>query len=34
MVVQHFKKFIEVLHERGVDLSRVSITKAEAALWG
>ncbi|PPQ62769.1 hypothetical protein CVT24_000463 [Panaeolus cyanescens] len=32
--VSHFHKFIEVLQQRGVDTSKVRISKAEAALWG
>jgi len=32
--IDHFHKFIEVLKERGVDISKVKISKAEAALWG
>jgi hypothetical protein len=34
IVFQHFERFIEHLESRGVDLSRVSISKAEIALWG
>ncbi|KAI0721372.1 hypothetical protein C8T65DRAFT_566375, partial [Cerioporus squamosus] len=30
----HFRKFISVLEERGVDMSKVEISKAELALWG
>ncbi|KAF4622929.1 hypothetical protein D9613_001720 [Agrocybe pediades] len=32
--VDHFHRFIEVLDERGVDMHKVKISKAEAALWG
>ncbi|KAF9040530.1 hypothetical protein BJ165DRAFT_1350613, partial [Panaeolus papilionaceus] len=32
--LQHFHKFVEVLQQRGVDTSKVRISKAEAALWG
>ncbi|KAF9471064.1 hypothetical protein BDN70DRAFT_820504, partial [Pholiota conissans] len=32
--VKHFHRFIEVLTERGVDMHKVRISKAEAALWG
>ncbi|KAI0778456.1 hypothetical protein BD413DRAFT_466113 [Trametes elegans] len=30
----HFRNFISVLDERGVDMSKVEISKAELALWG
>lgn len=33
-IFQHFHRFIEVLTERGVDMRKVKISKAEAALWG
>lgn len=33
-LIQHFHKFVEVLEERDVDVSKVKISKAEAALWG
>lgn len=33
-LIQHFHKFVEVLEKRGVDISKVRISKAEAALWG
>ncbi|CDO73493.1 hypothetical protein BN946_scf185013.g128 [Trametes cinnabarina] len=32
--IDHFKRFISVLDERGVDMSKVKISKAELALWG
>lgn len=32
--VDHFHRFIDALREKNVDLSRVSMTKAEIALWG
>lgn len=32
--IDHFHKFVKVLQERGVDISKVKISKAEAALWG
>lgn len=32
--MQHFHKFIEVLTDLGVDMHKVRISKAEAALWG
>ena len=31
---QHFHQFIDVLGERGVDMSKARISKAEIALWG
>ncbi|KAK7694943.1 hypothetical protein QCA50_002131 [Cerrena zonata] len=31
---QHFRRFLKVLDERGVDLTKVKVSKAEAALWG
>ena len=31
---QHFHKFIDVMNEQGLDLSKAEISKAEAALWG
>ncbi|KAI0348370.1 hypothetical protein BDW22DRAFT_1320933, partial [Trametopsis cervina] len=31
---QHFRYFLGVLEERGVDMHKVEISKAEAALWG
>ncbi|RPD81910.1 hypothetical protein L226DRAFT_450567, partial [Lentinus tigrinus ALCF2SS1-7] len=34
VTLQHFRKFISVLEERGVDMSKVEISKAELALWG
>ncbi len=34
MSTQHFRMFISVLEERGVDMSKVEISKAELALWG
>ncbi|TFK92774.1 hypothetical protein K466DRAFT_479925, partial [Polyporus arcularius HHB13444] len=34
MSAQHFRMFISVLEERGVDMSKVEISKAELALWG
>ncbi|KAI0756732.1 hypothetical protein C8Q80DRAFT_1091376 [Daedaleopsis nitida] len=33
-VLQHFRKFLSVLEERGVDMTKVEISKAELALWG
>ncbi|KAF8213134.1 hypothetical protein K438DRAFT_1564531, partial [Mycena galopus ATCC 62051] len=30
----HFRQFIDVLHERKVDMSKAKISKAEIALWG
>ncbi|OSC99473.1 hypothetical protein PYCCODRAFT_1373152, partial [Trametes coccinea BRFM310] len=30
----HFRRFISVLEERGVDMTKVEISKAELALWG
>jgi hypothetical protein len=32
--VQHFRQFIDVLNERGVDMNKAKISKAEMALWG
>ncbi|KAL0951313.1 hypothetical protein HGRIS_008019 [Hohenbuehelia grisea] len=32
--IDHFHKFVDVLTERGVDMSKAKISKAEAALWG
>jgi len=32
--IDHFRKFIEVLTDLGVDMHKVKISKAEAALWG
>ncbi|KAF7306850.1 hypothetical protein MIND_00477200 [Mycena indigotica] len=32
--VDHFHKFTDVLGERGVDMSKARISKAEIALWG
>lgn len=32
--VQHFRQFIDVLNERGVDMNKAKISKAEIALWG
>ncbi|KAI0080309.1 hypothetical protein K474DRAFT_1590167, partial [Panus rudis PR-1116 ss-1] len=32
--LQHFRQFLKILEERGVDMSKVEISKAEAALWG
>ncbi|THH33523.1 hypothetical protein EUX98_g664 [Antrodiella citrinella] len=32
--ISHFKQFLSVLEERGVDMHKVEISKAEAALWG
>ncbi|KAJ3987681.1 hypothetical protein F5890DRAFT_1404572, partial [Lentinula detonsa] len=32
--LSHFHRFIDVLTERGVEMSKVKISKAEAALWG
>ncbi|KAF7347907.1 hypothetical protein MVEN_01548600 [Mycena venus] len=32
--VEHFHQFIDVLNERGVDMSKAKISKAELALWG
>nr|GAT44123.1 predicted protein [Mycena chlorophos] len=32
--IEHFHKFVEVLEERGVDMSKARISKAELALWG
>lgn len=32
--LQHFKNFLRVLEERGVDMHKVEISKAELALWG
>ena len=34
IIFEHFERFIEHLESRGVDTSRVSISKAEIALWG
>ncbi|KAJ7706272.1 hypothetical protein B0H17DRAFT_620791 [Mycena rosella] len=31
---QHFHQFINILAERGVDMSHAKISKAEIALWG
>jgi hypothetical protein len=33
-VLQHFHQFIDALEERGVDMKKAKISKAEAALWG
>ncbi|KAI0361321.1 hypothetical protein OH77DRAFT_1390395, partial [Trametes cingulata] len=33
-LISHFRRFISVLEERGVDMSKVEISKAELALWG
>ncbi|KAJ7492706.1 hypothetical protein FB451DRAFT_1389061 [Mycena latifolia] len=30
----HFHQFIDVLNERGIDMSKAKISKAEIALWG
>ncbi|KAJ3857854.1 hypothetical protein EV368DRAFT_29319, partial [Lentinula lateritia] len=32
--LSHFHRFIDELTERGVDMNKVKISKAEAALWG
>ncbi|KAK7064299.1 hypothetical protein R3P38DRAFT_2823606 [Favolaschia claudopus] len=32
--VNHFRRFIDILNERGVDMSKAKISKAELALWG
>ncbi|EJF66946.1 hypothetical protein DICSQDRAFT_123455 [Dichomitus squalens LYAD-421 SS1] len=32
--LSHFRKFLSVLEERDVDMSKVEISKAELALWG
>ncbi|KAK7468805.1 hypothetical protein VKT23_003306 [Stygiomarasmius scandens] len=32
--VEHFHRFLDVMAERGVDLHKAKISKAEAALWG
>jgi len=32
--IEHFHQFIDVLGERGVDMSKAKISKAEIALWG
>ncbi|KAF8905490.1 hypothetical protein CPB84DRAFT_1676388, partial [Gymnopilus junonius] len=32
--LQHFHKFLGVLESRGVDMTKIHISKAEAALWG
>jgi len=32
--IQHFRQFISILEERGVNMEKVEISKAEAALWG
>ncbi|KAI0963897.1 hypothetical protein AcW1_000853 [Taiwanofungus camphoratus] len=32
--IQHFRQFVSVLQERGVDMHKVEISKAELALWG
>ncbi|KAF9462147.1 hypothetical protein BDZ94DRAFT_1166419 [Collybia nuda] len=32
--LQHFHTFLKVLAERGVDMSKVKVNKAEATLWG
>ncbi|KAF9535365.1 hypothetical protein CPB83DRAFT_753871, partial [Crepidotus variabilis] len=33
-IKHHFHKFLEVLEQRGVDMHKIQISKAEAALWG
>ncbi|KAJ7038289.1 hypothetical protein C8F04DRAFT_1090143, partial [Mycena alexandri] len=32
--IEHFRQFIDVLNERGVDMTKAKISKAEIALWG
>lgn len=32
--IQHFRQFISTLQDRGVNMDKVEISKAEAALWG
>ncbi|KAF7799268.1 hypothetical protein EIP86_010500 [Pleurotus ostreatoroseus] len=32
--IQHFRYFLSILEQRGVDMRKVQISKAEAALWG
>jgi len=32
--MEHFKAFVHQMEKRGVDLSKVSISKASASLWG
>jgi hypothetical protein len=32
--LQHFHRFLDVMAERGLDLHKAKISKAEAALWG
>ena len=32
--MQHFRQFTSALDERGVDMSKIEISKAELALWG
>lgn len=31
---EHFHKFLDALEEKNVDMSKIQISKAEAALWG
>jgi len=32
--ISHFRQFLSILEDRGVDMHKVEISKAEAALWG
>ncbi|KII93878.1 hypothetical protein PLICRDRAFT_407640 [Plicaturopsis crispa FD-325 SS-3] len=32
--ISHFRKFVEIMKERGVDMHKAKVSKAEAALWG
>jgi hypothetical protein len=32
--MDHFKQFLEEMDRRGLDLSKVHITKGEVMLWG
>lgn len=32
--MQYFEAFVKALHERGLDLHKVHVTKEEAILWG
>lgn len=34
ILVQNFREFVNLLEERGVDMHRARISKAEIALWG
>ena len=33
-LVKNFREFVNLLEERGVDMRRARISKAEFALWG